>query len=526
MNLLLNYRRYTALEFTQMSAPLARPGKGYKAFGSFMVEESPETLITRANADYTPPPRPVSEADCACYGSELATGRPPPFGAAFRPLFYVCPEWTFLNTGAFGGVARASLIAAHRWAEHVETQPLRFMDRELFPLLVESTRQLAAELHCPPSELTLIPNATYGLTAVIDSVPLSAGDVVFMLDIGYGSVRTMLQRATKRARAVLEIGDTHFATIHSSADFIAQFAAALPPASAGPLRLVVIDHVASNTGVVLPVAEMAALARARGARVLVDGAHALGSLEVDLTGLGAAGVDYYVTNAHKWLGSARGVAALHVGPGAPPVRSPIVSHGYGRGFTSEFMWDGARDYTPAVALPVLLAWWRWVGVAEARAYCRGLLSEAVALLVAAWGTRTHAPCELYSHMACVELPAAALPPGAVRGGTGAAASDPGPLVSTCSATHGKQQQEALYRRHIECPVKVLPGPAAAAPCADGSCGGPGTAAAGQDLRAYVRISAYVFNERADYERLAAAVLELTGEGAWAESTPSAAKSDP
>lgn len=197
-----------------------------------------------------------------------------------------------LAAAAFGGAARASLVAAHRWAEHVEAQPLRFMDRELFPLLVESIRQLAGELGCAPPELVLVPNATYALTAVIDSVPLSPGDVVFCLDIGYGSVRTMLQRATRRARAMLAVGDTHFAAMASPADLLAQFVAALPPPSDGPLRLVVIDHVASNTGVVLPVAEMAAAAAARGARVLVDGAHALGSLELDLGALTAAGVSY------------------------------------------------------------------------------------------------------------------------------------------------------------------------------------------------------------------------------------------
>lgn len=221
-----------------------------------------------------------------------------------------------------------------------------------------------------------------------------------------------------------------------------------------------------------------------------------------------------MTNGHKWLASSRGVAALFVAPGAPPVRSPIVSHGYGKGFTSEFIWDGARDYTPAVALPALLSWWRWAGgLAAARAYCRGLLAEAVALLCAAWGTRTHAPMACYSHMACVELPAAALPPGAV--------SWPGepsaPPTFTCSATHGKRLQDALYHRRVECPVKVLPGPAAAAPCADGSCGGPAAAAAGQDLRAYVRISAYVYNSRADFERLAAAVASLAEPGAWEEA---------
>jgi hypothetical protein len=34
-------------------------------------------------------------------------------------------------------------------------------------------------------------------------------------------------------------------------------------------------------------------------------------------------------------------------------RAPIVSHGAGAGFASEFAWDGCRDYAGALALPAL-----------------------------------------------------------------------------------------------------------------------------------------------------------------------------
>jgi selenocysteine lyase/cysteine desulfurase len=72
--------------------------------------------------------------------------------------------------------------------------------------------------------------------------------------------------------------------------------------------------------------------------VLIDGAHALGQLPVNLSRLAP---DYWVTNCHKWWSGARGSALLYVAEGRQAgVRPLVVSHGSGVGFTSDFIWDG------------------------------------------------------------------------------------------------------------------------------------------------------------------------------------------
>lgn len=79
----------------------------------------------------------------------------------------------------------------------------------------------------------------------------------------------------------------------------------------------------------------------RGIPVLVDGAHALGMLELNLEELGA---DYFVANCHKWLCAPKGSAMLWVRRSLQPALQPLVtSHGIGRGFTSDFIWDGEED---------------------------------------------------------------------------------------------------------------------------------------------------------------------------------------
>jgi hypothetical protein len=98
---------------------------GYMGFGSFMVEQSVEDMITAT--PYQPPPLPFSlPAAAACSGLSKQT----PLGAYVRSEFLIdFGTWTFINHGAFGGVCSAAHAEANAWREHCERQPLKFIDR-------------------------------------------------------------------------------------------------------------------------------------------------------------------------------------------------------------------------------------------------------------------------------------------------------------------------------------------------------------------------------------------------------------
>jgi L-cysteine/cystine lyase len=74
-------------------------------------------------------------------------------------------------------------------------------------------------------------------------------------------------------------------------------------------KLVSVSHVLWTTGLVMPIARIAALARERGAQVLVDGAQAAGAIPVNVRDLG---VDMYAVPAQKWLLGPEGLGALWV----------------------------------------------------------------------------------------------------------------------------------------------------------------------------------------------------------------------
>jgi L-cysteine/cystine lyase len=129
---------------------------------------------------------------------------------------------------------------------------------------------------------------------------------------------------------------------------LAAFDAAITPET----RLVAISHVAWTTGAILPVADIAELAHARGAQLIVDGAQAAGAIPFRFDELGA---DFYAVPAQKWLLGPEGMGALVVRPSLIERTIP----GLGGSFSFERVdRDGGAD------------WWRDARRFEASGYHR------------------------------------------------------------------------------------------------------------------------------------------------------------
>ena len=126
-----------------------------------------------------------------------------------------------------------------------------------------------------------------------------------------------------------------------------------------------IDHITSQSALILPVAEIARQCHARGVAVLADGAHAPGAITFDIPALG---VDWYVANLHKWMWTPRSSGILW----APPERHKdlhpaVISWGLDQGFTAEFDLPGPRDPSAHLAAPAAIAMMRELGVADSAA---------------------------------------------------------------------------------------------------------------------------------------------------------------
>eukprot|EP00282_Hemiselmis_andersenii_P040163 CAMPEP_0169435384 /NCGR_PEP_ID=MMETSP1042-20121227/5034_1 /TAXON_ID=464988 /ORGANISM="Hemiselmis andersenii, Strain CCMP1180" /LENGTH=336 /DNA_ID=CAMNT_0009546023 /DNA_START=673 /DNA_END=1679 /DNA_ORIENTATION=- len=271
------------------------------AFGSFH-SDNVEDMIK--DDGWKPPAEPADVASPA----EASTPAAVEFGRKAKDLFLLDPDWVFVNHGAFGSPLRTSFESANRWRVHAERQPLRFIDRELFPHMVRSLKLMSKTIDCKPTDLALVPNATLALNAVFDSVPLTSKDSIFYLDCTYNSVKKMIRAACERTGATHVQKDLPFPLpAGSEKDAIVQTVESSLPEGC---KLAVFDQVTSNEGLVMPVRELVEACHRRNILVLIDAAHGLGC--VDSFAVSGIGAEYVAGNCHKWYSSVRGAGFLYV----------------------------------------------------------------------------------------------------------------------------------------------------------------------------------------------------------------------
>lgn len=141
-------------------------------------------------------------------------------------------------------------------------------------------------------------------------------------------------------------------------------------------------------------------------QVMIDGSHAVGSLSLNVPGLGA---DMYAANMHKWLCTPKGSAFLWVHPAQQHwVSAAVVSHGYETGFQGSFLWQGTRDDTAWCAVAAGIRVFQALGSTRVRHHNFELLVQAVGLLEEAFGRRQ--VFGLHPATACVPMATVDLPP--------------------------------------------------------------------------------------------------------------------
>ena len=172
------------------------------------------------------------------------------------------------------------------------------------PRLRAAAGRVAEFLGVRPDDLVFVDNASSGVNAVLRAVELEPGDEILLTDHAYGGV----------ARAAAFIARQRGATVATVAlpfpprdpdDYVRAVAAAITPRT----RLAVLDHVSSETALVMPLAAMAAACRAAGVPVLVDGAHAPGPIALDIARSTSTGTPPTCTS-----GASRRAAAASCGP--------------------------------------------------------------------------------------------------------------------------------------------------------------------------------------------------------------------
>ncbi|MGK0260635.1 MAG: isopenicillin-N epimerase, partial [Candidatus Azotimanducaceae bacterium] len=316
------------------------------------------------------------------------------------------PGFTFLNHGTFGACPRPVLQAQTDLRHRMEANPVRFFEGELPALLDDAREQLADFIGAHRAEdLAFLPNVTSGVNTVLRSLLFAPGDELLITNHRYKAVDTAIDFVAQRSGAIKRVVDVPF-PIHEP-DAVLE---AVLGAVNARTRLVIIDHVTSPTGLVFPIERLVAELSERGVDTLVDGAHAVGMLPLQLEKLGAA---YYTGNCHKWLCAPKGSAFLWVRSDRQEGLSPLSISGakspfyHPNRFRLEFGWTGTIDPSPYLCVPTAIRTLKNLvegGWPALRAHNHALVLGARRLLCEALGNSPAAPDSMIGSLATIILP--------------------------------------------------------------------------------------------------------------------------
>lgn len=287
----------------------------------------------------------------------------------FRHEFDLDPNLIYLNSGTFSITPRCVLNAISRHQQDYEKNPTVSLIGT-WTKLWKIHQALGAFFQADPHDLFLRPNVTSALNEFLFGIPLEAPAEILVTDMEYGAIvnicRLRAQRNPGITLRTLQL-PTASSTL-TEENLIQHILSQLRPET----KLLLISHVMTGTGLVIPIQKLARETRSRGILLTIDGAHAPGALDLDFREL--ENVDFYGGNLHKWMMGPKGTGfgwvpkrhqetlwPLQGGWTSFEIPAHIQGFADNHPFTLRFLMSSCHNFAPFFALEDMLEFWNHHG---------------------------------------------------------------------------------------------------------------------------------------------------------------------
>lgn len=230
--------------------------------------------------------------------------------------YMFAPGLIYLNTGSLGPTPRSIFDEVLKAWTELEMNPVAKAYGGTVNKLAEKTRDaIAGLIGCVADEVLLTRSTTNAMTIAGLGVDLSRGDRVLTTDVEHEGGSAVWKHLEKRRgigidRVVIAPED------HDVKAIVERFARAITKQT----KVISVSHVITSTGLRMPVQEIVALAKSRNILTIIDGAQAVGNIEVDVR---AIGCDAYAAPGHKWLMAPKGTGFLYIRKEASSQIQPV-----------------------------------------------------------------------------------------------------------------------------------------------------------------------------------------------------------
>ena len=320
-----------------------------------------------------------------------------------KDLFNLKETTFFTNHGSYGSSPKIIHDKKSKLQLEMESDPDRWFRFNSINYWTKSITSLSNYLNISAENLVLCQNATEAVNSALKSITFKSDHAILATDYTYGAILNSIDYIAKY-RFEKEIPVFKVACefpIVSEEALLEEFEKTcklIVEEKGLKIRLAVIDHISSATALLYPVKKINAIIRKWSNKtkdieedrsvIIVDGAHALGQIKIDLIGLDC---DFYTSNLHKWFLAPKSCSFLFVrNPNGFKLQPSYISWGYhSKDIATNFFMRGTFDQTSWYVVDDCIKFYEIIlgGLELISEYNINLIEKAVDYLCKQWNTK-------------------------------------------------------------------------------------------------------------------------------------------
>ncbi|KAJ6126924.1 hypothetical protein N7523_002536 [Penicillium sp. IBT 18751x] len=232
-----------------------------------------------------------------------------PFGKPMLKHWLFAPSYKSLNHGSFGAHPTVVRDAQRAFMDEADERPDPYIRAHHAEHLEKARVAVAEILNAPKDECVFVKNATTGVATVLYNLNFQSGEAIVCFEPVYGAVEKNIISLQEHSN--LQSRKVPFQFPISEDELESRFRDVVRKTREEGLKVVaaVFDTIVSNPGCRFPFERFTAICREEGILSVIDGAHGIGQIPLDMEKLQP---DFLVSNCHKWLYTPRSCAVLYV----------------------------------------------------------------------------------------------------------------------------------------------------------------------------------------------------------------------